>query len=156
MKFRTLNSDELLHFDDDLKHFLIINGVSNEEWTDLNTDNPEKAIELVGLFSDMIWQRVYEKIEYLEFQTPKQLFLFHCKKNEIDLIVLKSESKEVNFSTSELIHDSLINHAKKITYFQQSKKYNEDREIEIFNMVERGCIISSEEFYQKILKTIKE
>lgn len=156
MKFRILNSEELVHFDEDLKHFLIINSVSNEDWLALNTHNPKKAIELVGLFSDMIWQKVYEKVAYLEFQTANQLFLFNCKKDEIDLIVLKSESDEVNFSTPELIHHSLINHAKKITYFQQSKKYKGDREVEIFNMVERGCIISSEEFYQKIQKTIKE
>ena len=156
MKFRILNSEELLHFDEDLKHFLIINGVSNEEWIELNTNNPQKAVELVGMFSDMIWQRVYEKIEYLEFQTESQLFLFNCKKDEIDLIVLKSDSKDVNFSTPELIHESLVNHAKKITYFQQSKKYNVEREVEIFNMVERGCIVSSKEFYQKIQNIIQE
>ena len=66
MKYRLLNKEEMEIFDQDFKHFLIANGVSNEEWVELNQNDIEKATQLVELFSDTIFQKVYEKIQFIE------------------------------------------------------------------------------------------
>jgi hypothetical protein len=47
MKYRCLTDDELKLLADDLKHFLIVNGVHAEEWEHMNKVNPDKAVQLV-------------------------------------------------------------------------------------------------------------
>jgi hypothetical protein len=62
MKYRCLTDDELRLLADDLKHFLIVNGVHAEEWEYINKVNPSKATQLVELFSDTVLDKVYSKI----------------------------------------------------------------------------------------------
>jgi hypothetical protein len=88
MKFRLLNQSELKEFEDELKQFLIINGVDHDSWIEINAHNPNTAIELVEIFSDVIFQQVFEKIEFLEYRAQNMLYLFNCKKESIDLIGL--------------------------------------------------------------------
>ena len=78
MKYRMLTADELVPFEEELKQFLIVNGVHGDEWEQMNRDTPEKAIELVELFSDTVLQKVYEKIEFLEFRSVDSCLVFHC------------------------------------------------------------------------------
>lgn len=156
MKFRILRQDELKEFEEELKQFLIINGVDHESWVALNSNEPDKAIELVEMFSDLIFQQVFERIAFLEYRSKNNLYLFHCKQDTIDLIGLKSQSPNVNFLTIEEIHTSLTKNANEISYFQQSKPYGKNRELELFEMVENGCFVSTQEFYTAIEEVLKK
>jgi hypothetical protein len=68
MKFKILSKDDLSHLEEELKHFLIANGVSNEEWISMNETNPDKAIDLVELFSDVVYQKVFEQLKFVVHQ----------------------------------------------------------------------------------------
>ena len=48
MKYRMLTTEELTHFEEDLKQFLIVNGVHGDEWEQMNRETPDKAVELVA------------------------------------------------------------------------------------------------------------
>ena len=87
MKYRLLANDELEHFQDELKQFLIVNGVHAEEWESMNLEDPQKAVELIGLFSDTVLQRVYEKLHYFEFRSINSLMLFYIGRDIIHLIL---------------------------------------------------------------------
>ena len=57
MKYRYLTPEELQLFEDELIQFLIVNGIDGPEWEKINKTNPDKARELVGLFSDVVIHR---------------------------------------------------------------------------------------------------
>ena len=154
MKYRILNNDELVHFQEDFKHFLIINGVSNEAWELMNKKAPEKARELVGLFSDSVLQKVYEKITFLEFRSPDSCIVFKLSGAEIEMLSVVRKNETVNLSEVESIHDAFINNPKALSYFKTSKKYSKNREAEIHQMIESGCVLSSEEFWDSLIKVI--
>ena len=156
MKFRILNQTELKEFEEELKQFLIINGIDHELWLKINENDPNKAIELIELFSDLIFEQVFEKIQFLEYRATNMLYLFHCKSDSIDLIGLKSDSEFVNFSTTEEIHMSITQHSNLISYFQQTKSYTDNRELELFKMVESGCFVSTQEFYNAMEEAIRK
>ena len=59
VKYRYLTDQELQEFEEEFKHFLIANGLHAEEWEKLNNEDPDKAIEVVGLFSNLILDKVY-------------------------------------------------------------------------------------------------
>ena len=152
MKYRILTKEELTHFDEDFKHFLISNGISNEDWLKWNKNHDTKATELVQLFSDIVLQKVYEKIEFLEHRNQSSCIIFHMKKDNIDLISLNAKTETTNLSTIESIHYNLVNKPENINYFKTSKSYTKTRELEIHELIESGCVLSSKDFWEELMK----
>lgn len=154
MKYRILKTEELKHLELQLKQFLIVNGIDGDEWKRINEEDADKAIELVEIFSDQVLQVVYEKIFYLEKRTKDAFFVFHCKHEKIELIVVQikkgEESSEIDLSTEEGIQDALSNHTNQLVLFQSEKKYDTVRELEIHKLFTDGCIISNREFWDKL------
>ncbi len=155
MKYRCLTDDELKLLADDLKHFLIVNGVHAEEWEHMNKVNPDKAVRLVELFSDAVLDKVYSKIEYLEHRSPKACLVFHFDEAKIELISIQgNQDSSVDLSTPENIHEALAKHANKLSFFKTEKQYSKDRNSEIHQMIDQGCFVSSHDFWNALLIAI--
>jgi hypothetical protein len=154
MKYRMLTKEEMQIFDEDFKHFLITTGVSNEEWIELNKSNLSKATELVELFSDTVLQKVYEKIEFIEFRSEDSCIVFHCLKDKMELISLNKKGEGIDLSTPDKIHDALLNNADNLTCFKTKKEYISSRESEIHQLIEQGCFNSSKDFWNALEKLI--
>ena len=154
MKFRMLTEEEMKIFDEDFKHFAVANGVSNEEWIEMNEKEPVKAKQLVEIFSDTVMQKVYEKLGFIEHRTPSSCMVFKLGKENIELISINAKSDIVDLSTPESIHEALVNNAGELSIFKTEKKYNKQREEEIHEMLEQGCLNSSEAFWMLLEKVI--
>lgn len=154
-KYRYLSDGELQHLEEEFKQFLVVNQVYKEEWEQINCDEPEKALELVGLFSDNVLQTVYEKIRFLEKRTPDSCFVFHFTPEEIQLKVLQVESAgKADLSSPENIHEALLKHSNELSFFKSSKKYSASREAEIHQALEQGAVVSTADFWEMLEKLI--
>lgn len=152
MKYRLLTNDELSSLEDDLKAFLIINGIDGSTWEKINQVEPQKAIELIELFSDTVLQKVYEKIHFLEFRSAKNCIVFHCTETETALISLQlKQDSPGDFSTPEAIHQTLINYPGDIQFIKQSRAHTKTREEEIHQLLEQGCVPSVKEFWVSLV-----
>lgn len=151
MKYRILSDEELQHLEGDLKAFLIINGVHAEEWEKLNREEPQKALSLVELFSDQVFQTIYEKVQFLEHRTPASCLVFHFLKDEQELIAIqKNPDSDVDLSSTAGIHDALANHLKDLSVFTSKRSYQQEREQEIHQLIEQGAILSNAEFWNSL------
>ncbi len=150
-----LTTEEMEIFNEDFKHFAIANGVSNEEWVEMNQSDKEKATKLVGLFSDTVLQKVYEKIKFIEHRSAASCLVFRLNPNNIDLISLNAKSDVVDLSTVESIHDALVNHPSELSVFRSQKNYSKVREEEIHEMLTQGCVNSSEAFWIMLEKVVE-
>ena len=153
MKYRILTNEELQHLEEDLKQFLIVNGIHAEEWATMNQESPEKAVQLVEVFSDTVLQKVYEKLNFLEFRSPDSCMLFHLLPEKMELISLQSTDKNCDLSSVESIHDALQNHVSNLNFFKSEKPYHSTRETVIHELIESGCVVSSSEFWN-VLKHV--
>ncbi len=157
MKYRMLNQEERQIFDEDFKAFLITNGIHAEEWVEMNAKNPDKAIKLVELFSDIVLEKVYQKIEFIEFRSIDSCLVFQCASDNMNLISIVSMDKEnVDLSKPESIHEALINKVNKLEVFKTTKLYNNLRELEIHKMIEQGCVNSSKDFWEALEKVVSK
>ncbi|MNU81841.1 hypothetical protein D3C71_715120 [compost metagenome] len=151
MKYRILSDEELQHLEGDLKAFLIINGVHAEEWEKLNQEDPQKALALVELFSDQVFQTIYEKIHFLEHRTPESCLVFRFLKDEQELIAIqRNPDSTLDLSDTEGIHLALSQHLKDLSLFTSKRAYSQEREREIHQLIEQGAILSSEEFWNSL------
>ena len=154
MKYRILSQEELELLEDDLKAFLIVNGVHGDEWAEMNKSNPVKAVELVELFSDTVLQKVYDKVRFIEHRSQKSCMVFHLLDDKIELISINANSDAVDLTTPESIHEALSTNAKSLSIFGTEKMYLKDRASEIHEMLEQGCVNSSEAFWYQLVKVV--
>ena len=154
MKYRILSKEELELLEDDFKAFLIVNGVHNEEWVKMNSSNPDQAAQMVELFSDTVLQKVYDKIRFIEHRTEKSCMVFHLKEDIIELISINTTNDEINLTTPQSIHDALSKRAPELSIFKTEKAYGKERTLEIHEMLEQGCVKSSEAFWHQLEKVI--
>lgn len=145
-----LTQEEMQHFDEDFKHFLIINGVKNEEWLEFNQNDIQKATALVELFSDQVLQIIYEKIKFVEFRSEDACMVFSCLPDKMELIALNRIDETLNLSTPASIHAALTEHIKGLTIFKSEKPYHQSREQEIHQLLEQGAVPSSIEFWNAL------
>jgi len=150
MKYRILTKEEMQIFDEDFKHFMITNGVTNEEWIEMNVSDIPKATALVELFSDTVLQKVYEKLLFIEFRSIDACMIFHCKKENMELISLNKKSGNSDLSNPESIHEALSKNPEELSIFKTEKAYSETREIEMHQLFEKGCFVSSKEFWDAL------
>ncbi|MES2800221.1 MAG: DUF6495 family protein [Bacteroidota bacterium] len=139
MKYRILRDNELRDLEPQLKHFLIVNGVHDDEWKRINSEDPDKAIELVQIFSDNMLQRFYESIEYLEKRTADRCFLFRCQQEKIEMITFSLANKDAfDITNTDEFQQALADPENFDDYVQGQKVYTVGREQEIHAMMEQG------------------
>lgn len=153
MKYRALRIDELEEVEEQFINFLAANTVTSQEWVTLKEEEPGKAHRLIELFSDIVFDSVLSKVQYLEHRTPTDLRLFHCDIDKIYLIGLHvAASRDFDF-TKMKDGNSMLEAIRKagaqVKMYSMEKTYKEgDRKQELFKMMENGCLIADGKLYQ--------
>ncbi len=143
MKFKRLTQEEL----DELKHefiqFLASNSITADDWEDIKQNKPEKAEDLIAIFSDIVYQKSLEKIEYLEFVEKAEIKTFYFGDQEAEMVGLKVEGQDVDLTDQQTVQQ-LANEGSKdastsVELFRGNKEYSQEREEEIFHLMEAGA-----------------
>ncbi len=79
MKFRRFNKEELLDLEKEFARFLASQAIPADEWEKIKAEKPQQANDLIDIFSDMVFEQILDKVEYLELKTPKDLKTIHCQ-----------------------------------------------------------------------------
>jgi hypothetical protein len=136
MKYRILSQEELLALEPELKEFLIVNGLDGEAWEQLNREQPDKAIAVVELFSDIVLEKVYKKVQVLEKRDTNNLTLVRVGKSTMELIhvfVRKNESLQILAQAT--IPYLLQQHRDSLDIYRGKKDFQFTREEEIHRLI---------------------
>ncbi|MBX2845845.1 MAG: hypothetical protein KTR13_06480 [Saprospiraceae bacterium] len=146
-KYRALTLKELHNFEKEFIDYLIVNGITAEEWERLKVEEAAKAEQIVSLFSDVIFEGVLRNIEFLEFRSPKQRLIFKC---EADKMILRGLRAHADSSIDLLMQADLEALKKYVEVIHSEKPYTVPREMELFQMLEKGCSITDDELYNQL------
>jgi hypothetical protein len=80
--------------------------------------------------------------------------VFHLLDDKIELISINANSDAVDLTTPESIHEALSTNAESLSMFRTEKMYLRDRASEIHEMLEQGCVNSSEAFWYQLEKVV--
>ena len=138
VKYRFLTDDELMALEVEFKQFLITNGLHDDEWRVLNKDYPKKAEEVVGLFSDLILDKVFTQTKYLMHHSNDKIKVFHFTTSKAIMIGLDFEGEDV--IPEEGLMDFIKSNLSNFKIYTASKDYKKDlRNKEIFALVRNGA-----------------
>lgn len=129
-------------------NFLATQSITAEEWEKIKKDKPDVAEEELDIFSDLIWEGVLNKVEYLEHFSPDQIFLFHITETTINLIAVKVENEAVDITTREgyqWLQTNLMNEM--VNIYTSTKALTDDRNKDIFALIQQGANITQGELY---------
>lgn len=152
MKFKRLTLEELKELEPEFITFLASNQISAEDWIVIKSKKTDKMNELLDFFSDLVYEKVLKKIMYLEHRTPKEIRLFHLGEDKITLIGIKVEAhNNIDFTLDNILEQ--LSHASnfKTSIFESKKDYLKDRSSEIFDLLESGCLIATENLFNTLM-----
>ena len=150
-RYRLLTQEELNHLEKEFVEYLVVNGIVAEDWEKMKNEDKEAAEEIVALFSDVVMAGVLRKIEYLERRTSKSLETFQCLDDRIVLAGMTAPAdSEVDFTDPNFIQNAMSNPPQGLELFMSEKKYEGERELELFSMTEQGCDVSDGGLFKAI------
>ena len=152
VKYRLLNDNELSELKEEFTQFLIIQGIHNDEWIELNKNEPKKALQIVALFSDTVLEKSYSKVKYLEYKSKSFFSVFEIGEHSSKVLKISTSIDSVNLSEVNNIEENII--SKNINVQRGEKKHNKERGLEIHQLIFQGCSFSSEEMWTHINKLI--
>lgn len=155
MKYSRLTKEQFEEMHKEFITFLSTQGIDADEWADIKKNKPEVAEEELDLFSDLVWDKVLQKVRYLEHFSPQQIFLFKIGETEISLIGIKLDNETINLSTKEgykwlqthLMDDN-------VSLYKSSKHISSERNTDIFALIKQGANITKGELYEYFAEVI--
>lgn len=152
-KYRRLRLDELKELEREFIEFLAANSIIGPDWERITKYDPAKRDEMIDLFSDVVMNKVLDKINCLQFREPKDWKVFHLESDKIHLIGLKAPEEGSIDLTKKVTSDQLIDEGVEI--FEAEKAYSKARNEEVFDMIENGAQIIEEALYFQMRKLLE-
>lgn len=155
MKYSQLTKEQFLELHKEFAHFLATQQIDAKEWMKIKNENPIVVEEELNIFSDLVWEDVLTKTEYLEHISANDINLFKCNSKEIIRIYIKLNTVNRSFLNAADFDWYLKNQLdESIEYFKASKKYSKDRNQELFELIEMGSQISKGALFNAINQLI--
>lgn len=157
MKYRLLSKEQFEALNEEFATFLATNGIDKDAWDTIKSNNPDQVDNLLEQFSDLVWEDVLNRTKYLEHYAEQSINLFHCEPNQISRIVVQINNTAYDMRTEEGI-DWFINNSNSrfIDYLKGQKNYIDERNLELFEIIEQGAELSDGELFKALEKIIQK
>ena len=156
MKYRRLTTTELQEVEQEFIRFLASHSITAPDWVKLKEKEQDKANGLIEIFSDIVFEQTLKKVRYLEQKMPKDYRTFHCLDEKIMMIGIIIEGPSQldftqNISPQEMMAQLQLSNAK-LKLYKGEKKYQKEREVELFELMQQGALISKDGAMYKTLE----
>lgn len=157
MKYRPLTTEQLNEMHQEFAKFLATQKIDASEWEKIKDTKPEMVEEEINLFSDLVWEKVLSNVNYASNYAEKSINLFRFDSEQVQRILISCTKNNFNFLKKE-DYNWFINNSKDkaISYHKGQKSYFKERNLEIFELIEKGCVIDKGELYESVFKIINE
>ena len=156
MKYSRLTKEQFDSLHQEFINFLATQTITASEWESIESSKPEVAEQELDIFSDLVWEGVLSKAKYLENISAQQLFLFRIDASEMQLIVVKVTNAEIDITSAEGYKWLQENFASdEVEFFTATKDFSEDKNLDIFSLIQQGAVITNGELHQFFEEMLK-
>jgi len=155
MKYTRLSKEQFEELHQEFINFLATQSVTAEEWSNIKTNKPELAEQELDVFSDLVWEGVLTKAEYLENISPQHMYLFYFAEDQIELVGLKVTNSTIDLTTRDgfsWLRENLMDDT--VELFQAKKEYSEDKQLDKFALIQQGASITKGELFKYFDKLV--
>ena len=148
MKYSRLTKEQLEELHQEFINFLATQSITVDEWNDIKQNKPEVAEEELDIFSDLVWEGVLGKIEFLENISPQRIYLFKLSETNMHVIAvtLKNEVDLTSPGGFEWLRENLMD--ENVEFFQANKTYSQDKNLDKFQLIQQGSVITKGDLFR--------
>ena len=149
MKYTRLTKEQFEELHQEFIKFLATQSITADEWTAIKNNKPEVAEAEMDVFSDLVWERVLSKVEFLENIAPQHLYLFHIKANSIALIGVKVNKTDVDLTQTNgfnWLREHLMDD--RVEIFDAEKPIEGDKLHSVFELIQKGAHITKGDLFK--------
>lgn len=155
MKYTRLTKQQLEELHTEFINFLATQSITADEWQEIKQNKPEVAEDELDVFSDLVWEGVLQKVSYLENVSKQHMHLFFMAEKEMKLVSIKVLNPDIDLTTSLGFNWFKKNwQSDFVEYLTASKAYSEDKNLDIFGLIQEGAVITKGDLYQWFDKII--
>ena len=155
MKYAKLTKEQFEELNEEFAVFLAAQSIDVKEWNRIKEEKPDLAEKELEVFSDFVWDKVLDKTNYLEHFSESSLNLFKCNQSDIERIVVKVNKEGINLLNSSDF-EWLLDNSKdpRIEYLKGKKNYAQDKNQEIFDLIQKGGVVADGKLFEAIKQMI--
>lgn len=157
MKYTRLTKEQFEELQQEFINFLATQSITANEWEEIKREKPEVAEEELDVFSDLIWEGVLDKVNYLEHFSPQQMFLFNITQVEIKLIAVKVDNEAIDITTRagyQWLQKNLMDDS--VNLYTSAKALQDDRNKDIFALIQQGAVITKGDLFRYFDEVVNE
>ncbi len=151
MKYTRLTKEQLEELHPEFTRFLASQSIDKAEWDALKAEKPEVAEQELDVFSDLVWEGVLAQAQWLEHYSKNHIFLFKMNKENMESIIIHAHGAPADFLTEEglmWLNENIF--AKEVNVTRGQKPFGEDRNAEIFSLIQQGATLSDGTLYKQL------
>lgn len=155
MKYAKLTKEQFEELHEEFAIFLAAQSIDVKEWNEIKAGKPDLAEKEMEVFSDFVWERVLRKAVYVDHYSSDSLNLFKCNENDMQRIVVKVNREGVDLLQQEDFNwflDNSDHHS--VDYLKGQKAYDKERNLEVFDLIRQGGVVSDGKLFEGISKMI--
>lgn len=157
MKYARLTKEQFEELHQEFINFLATQSITAQEWEQLKKEKPEVVDQELDVFSDLIWEGVLNNVKFIEHISPQQLMLFRISETHMDLIAIRISDTNIDI-TNEYGYKWLQQNLQDdvVSLFTSTKAIKEDRNKDIFILIQRGGVITKGDLYKYFADLLEE
>lgn len=156
MKYKRLTTEELTALEPEFINFLAAAQITGPDWDKMKKNERSKAEELIEVFSDMVYEKVLSKIKFLEYREKSTLNIFNCTEDQIILVGLRvHEHSQLDLTAADISSQWNESHANAVSVIKTERSYSKERNVEVFELLQSGCLITDERLFKTLSGMIK-
>ena len=155
MRYTRLSKDqfEALHLE--FARFLAAQSLDAKQWQELKTNQPESVALFLDRFSDLVWEDILTKVQYLEQWSAHQHISIKRTDTQLESIIVKS-NYTLPIDQSDGWQWVLENiHSDEVVIYRGTKQLGDDPKRELFKLIEQGAEISDGSHYKVLHNLFK-
>lgn len=154
MRFRRLTDEELEALEQDFIQFLASQQISAKDWLNMKANSIDKVHALIDVFSDIVLEKVFNKIEYLQHRSKDSIRVFYCQQDKITMTGMMIADHNIDLRNNDDLKTMSDPKAikGKIKIFQMEKQYKAQKADELFSMIYKdGCQQAEPKLFQMLV-----
>lgn len=146
-KYRQLLPEELLLFEKEFVDFLVVNGITADEWEGLKMTDKLKVEQITALFSDVIFEKIMRQTRFIDKIEPAFVQSVQCLDDKMIMVAISRKDPDLDLTKADFAQLD----PDKIELVKGERKYVQDRQLELFEMISGGYVISDGSFFKTLI-----
>jgi len=159
-KYRVLTTDELDQLEQIFINFLAANSITAQDWEKIKSSDIDKMNSLINEFSDVVFEKTLSNVTLLEKRLSDKILMYKITDEGIILEGLEVIGNNpldfrLEFNLTEL-NNLFSNPDLDISFIEGTKPFFEDKNKEVFDLMESGAMISQNDALYDAFKLLKK